>query len=190
MLWPIMWANLWSCTAPSLASLNSGSKNTMTMTKQYFRATNHKGQDALRQIMEKQNRLCYLGDHVKHQKCFETTCSNCHKTGHKKHIANHVTAAVPHVTGIIWSRWMENQYQLVNKKTCNNMIDMQQHSLTLILHFISTMNLQLPSRVTDYVNRIGFIITVNHVNPSITWYAWYAISWIKEWGCLVWFNGR
>ena len=34
------------------------------MTKQYFRATNHKGQDALRQIMEKQNRLHYLGDHT------------------------------------------------------------------------------------------------------------------------------
>ena len=54
------------------------------MTKQYFRATNHKGQDALRQIMEKQNRLHYLGDHVKRQKCFETTCSNGHKIGHKK----------------------------------------------------------------------------------------------------------
>ena len=54
------------------------------MTKQYFRATNHKGQDALCQIMEKQNRLHYLGDHVKRQKCYETTCSNCHKTGHKK----------------------------------------------------------------------------------------------------------
>ena len=55
-----------------------------SMAKQYFRATNHKGQDALRQIMEKRNRHNYLSDNVKRQKCFETTCSNCSKTGHKR----------------------------------------------------------------------------------------------------------
>ena len=54
------------------------------MTKQYFRSTNHKGLDALRQIMEKRNRLDYLGTHVKRRKCFETTCSNCQQTGHKR----------------------------------------------------------------------------------------------------------
>ena len=54
------------------------------MTKHYFRSTNPRGEQALRQIMEKRNRLDYLSDHVKRQKCFETICSNCHKAGHTK----------------------------------------------------------------------------------------------------------
>ena len=54
------------------------------MTKQYFRSTNHEGLEALRQIMEKRNRLDYLSNQVKRRKCFETICSNCHKSGYKR----------------------------------------------------------------------------------------------------------
>ena len=35
-------------------------------TKDFFRSTNHKGETALRQIMEKQNRLEYLRDSGTH----------------------------------------------------------------------------------------------------------------------------
>ena len=55
------------------------------MTKQYFRATCHRDTQALRQILEKQNRIEYLRDRdAKKPKCFETKCSNCHQPGHKR----------------------------------------------------------------------------------------------------------
>jgi len=55
------------------------------MTKEYFRATNHRGEAALRQIMEKQNRLEHLSDlGARSTKCFSITCSNCGGSGHNK----------------------------------------------------------------------------------------------------------
>ena len=54
-------------------------------TKDFFRSTNHKGESALRQIMEKQNRLEYLrciGTTPK--KAFNIKCSICHTLGHNK----------------------------------------------------------------------------------------------------------
>ena len=52
-------------------------------TKMYFRSTNHKGTDALQQIMEKQNRLEYLQNcGISTIKCFNVTCSVCHEEGH------------------------------------------------------------------------------------------------------------
>ncbi len=35
-------------------------------TKMYFRSTNHIGDHAFEQIMQKQNRLEYLRDHINH----------------------------------------------------------------------------------------------------------------------------
>ena len=79
------------------------------MTKQYFRNTNHKGQDALRQIVEKQNRLHYL-DHVKRQMfrnymfklpqnwaqvtCSEP-CSSCSSLCYKDHLIKVNGKSVP-----------------------------------------------------------------------------------------------
>ena len=55
------------------------------MMKQYFRATNHRGQQALLQIMQKQNRLEHLRDNnMQTEKCFSITCSNCRGTGHNR----------------------------------------------------------------------------------------------------------
>ena len=52
-------------------------------TKMYFRSTNHKGTQALQQIMQKQNRLEYLRDiGTTTVKCFDITCSVCHQVGH------------------------------------------------------------------------------------------------------------
>lgn len=52
-------------------------------TKMYFRSTNHKGTDALLQIIQKQNRLDYLKDiGISTVKCFSITCSLCHQDGH------------------------------------------------------------------------------------------------------------
>ena len=56
-----------------------------TITKNFFRATSHHGEDALRQLMEKQNRLEYLCDGgAKKVKLFEIKCSNCTSTGHNR----------------------------------------------------------------------------------------------------------
>ncbi len=55
------------------------------MTKDYFRCTSHHGDDALLQIMRKQNRLEHLRDmEAEASMCFEITCSNCRKPGHNK----------------------------------------------------------------------------------------------------------
>ena len=56
-----------------------------TITKNFFRSTSHRGEDALRQLIEKQNRLEYLSDSgAKKPKLFEITCSNCNTTGHNR----------------------------------------------------------------------------------------------------------
>ncbi len=44
-----------------------------------------RGETALRQLVEKQNRLEYLGDlGAKRQKVFEITCSKCKQKGHNR----------------------------------------------------------------------------------------------------------
>ena len=54
-------------------------------TKDFFRSTNHKGQTALRQIMEKQNRLEYLKIlECQPKKKFGVKCSICGMPGHNK----------------------------------------------------------------------------------------------------------
>lgn len=54
-------------------------------TKNFFRTTYHRGEAALQQLIEKQNRLEHLSDlGAKRQKRFEVTCSNCNQTGHNK----------------------------------------------------------------------------------------------------------
>ena len=53
------------------------------MTKIYFRSTSHRGEEALKQIMEKQNRLEHLGDaDARPAKRFVIRCSNCSEGGH------------------------------------------------------------------------------------------------------------
>ena len=52
-------------------------------TKQYFRATNHKGTQAFMQIMQKQNRIEYLNDRGLCSKSkYVVKCSNCRQEGH------------------------------------------------------------------------------------------------------------
>ena len=74
-------------------SRNSLEKYNDVVTKDYFRSTNHKGENALRQVMEKQNRLEYLRDtgasRSKHHQITQIfghnrlTCPNeCSKCGH------------------------------------------------------------------------------------------------------------
>ena len=52
------------------------------MTKMYFRATSHHGDEALKQIMEKQNRIEHLQDIGAHPTAITIKCSNCSKAGH------------------------------------------------------------------------------------------------------------
>ena len=54
-------------------------------TKVYFRATNHKGEVAFKQVMEKQNHLEYLRDlNAQPPKHHEVTCSVRGNKGHNK----------------------------------------------------------------------------------------------------------
>lgn len=55
------------------------------VTKDYFRSSNHKGEQALLQIMQKRNRLEHLHDSgVQVPKVFDITCSNCKEKGHNR----------------------------------------------------------------------------------------------------------
>ena len=54
-------------------------------TKYYFRSTHHKGEQALRQLMEKQNRIDHLRDsQAKQPKHHDIRCGNCTQEGHNK----------------------------------------------------------------------------------------------------------
>lgn len=56
-----------------------------TMTKDYFRATSHRGEQCLIQILQKQNRLELLETKaVKRKKRFDITCSLCKEHGHNR----------------------------------------------------------------------------------------------------------
>ena len=56
-----------------------------TMTKVYFRCTAHKGEQALIQIMQKQNRVETLSDmEARREKHHHISCSNCKQVGHNK----------------------------------------------------------------------------------------------------------
>ncbi len=55
------------------------------VTKNFFRSSCHRGDVALRQLVEKQNRLEHLqnnGD--KRLKVFDMCCSNCQSKGHNR----------------------------------------------------------------------------------------------------------
>ena len=55
------------------------------MTKDYFRSTAHQGEQALAQIMQKQNRIEYLRDSdAKCSKHHEIKCTNCGTSGHNE----------------------------------------------------------------------------------------------------------
>ena len=55
------------------------------VTKTYFRASSHRGVEALRQVIEKRNRIEYLVDHgSKRVKRFDITCTNCQTNGHNR----------------------------------------------------------------------------------------------------------
>ena len=54
------------------------------MTKEYFCATCHRNDEALIQIIQKQNRLEHRDSGPMAPKCFEIRCSNCSQTGHNK----------------------------------------------------------------------------------------------------------
>ena len=55
------------------------------MTKDYFRGSNHRNEQAILQIMQKHNRMEHLKDlDVKTAKYHEVACSNCGVKGHNK----------------------------------------------------------------------------------------------------------
>ena len=54
------------------------------LTKWFFHSSDHKGLQALKQVMDKANRVEYLYPTCKRDKVFEVTCSNCHEKGHNK----------------------------------------------------------------------------------------------------------
>ena len=56
-----------------------------TMTKDVFCCSSHKGEQALVQILQKQNRVEYLLENdAKRRKHHEVTCANCSTEGHNK----------------------------------------------------------------------------------------------------------
>ena len=60
-------------------------KHNDTMTKDYFCSTTHQGEQALVQIMQKQNRMEHFRDSdAKRSKHNEVKCTNCGTTGHNK----------------------------------------------------------------------------------------------------------
>lgn len=55
------------------------------VTKNYFRSSSHRGEAAIQQLIEKQNRLEHLSDlGAKRKKTFDITCSNCGNCGHNR----------------------------------------------------------------------------------------------------------
>ena len=55
------------------------------MTKDYFRSTSHRGEQCLKQILQKQNRIEHLENMgAKRPKKNDITCSNCRVQGHNK----------------------------------------------------------------------------------------------------------
>ena len=55
------------------------------VTKSYFRSTNHQGEKALLQVMQRQNRMNFMSDNgVSIQKRNDITCSRCGINGHNK----------------------------------------------------------------------------------------------------------
>ncbi len=55
------------------------------MTKHYFRSTSHQNEQALVQLLEKQNRIELLADNgAKQEKHHDIGCSNCKQKGHNK----------------------------------------------------------------------------------------------------------
>ena len=60
-------------------------KHNDIMTKIYFRASSHRGVEALRQIIEKRNRIEYFVDNgSKRVKKHNIVCSNCRSAGHNR----------------------------------------------------------------------------------------------------------
>ena len=60
-------------------------KHNDVMTKIYFRASSHRGLQALRQIIEKRNRIEYFMDNdTKRPKKHDIRCSNCDESGHNR----------------------------------------------------------------------------------------------------------
>ena len=53
-------------------------------TKDYQRSSNHRDMEALKQILEKKNRMEYLEDHLYVRKKRTVHCSNCKQPGHNR----------------------------------------------------------------------------------------------------------
>ena len=85
MLWPIMSVSLCMFMVAYSPLPSKALRKHNMMTKQYFRGTCHRNDEALIQIIQKQNRLEHLRDSgALAPKCFEIRCSNCSQTGHNK----------------------------------------------------------------------------------------------------------
>ena len=69
----------------SILPFTQGLEKNDVLTKSYFRSSNHQGEVALRQILEKQNRIEHLETiGVKKVKLMDIHCSNCRTAGHNR----------------------------------------------------------------------------------------------------------
>ena len=55
-------------------------------TKNFFRSSCHRGEDAIRQLIKKQNQLEHLEDLGAKRQVFKVTCSNCNKHTQQTHM--------------------------------------------------------------------------------------------------------
>ena len=83
-----LYGNIVTFTQQGLEKLND------LTTKQFQRSTNHRGTSALKQILEKRNRLEILQDQGLERHVLEQVCSVCKLPGHNKRTCKHALADV------------------------------------------------------------------------------------------------
>jgi len=84
-------AKLWrmgKCLSKNVCQEGMEKLNNIT-TKHYQRGTNHKDQDALRQVLEKRNRTEDLGDSGFARKKRKVVCGVCGEVGHNRRSCKH-----------------------------------------------------------------------------------------------------
>ena len=135
-----------------------------TMTKDYFRSSSHKGEQALTQIMQKQNRLEYFNDRdVKRPKHHDIQYSNCGISGHNKlscvlHALTVTTRPLNHILLVL----MGERFLLVKKKT--NHLQLHAFSVSHPLILFGKKNLV---SFFLYLYMYFFIIIMQHLQYII-----------------------
>ena len=90
------------------------------ITKTYFRSSNHQGEAALRQIIEKQNRIEHMETlGVKKVKVHDVRCSNCNGVGHNRLTCSKACkycAFIPYCDHLVSSDSDKNKIALCQKE--------------------------------------------------------------------------